>query len=202
MYDAIAEAIPLAKSGHNPKKALVIISDGNDTSSSIDVLSVKRLIRESEVLVYAIGIDGQGEQRILPIGMGQGRPRPPRMPTPFPFPMPGGRRPPPPPSGPMYPPGSRGRGMNDDRVNAGALREITDDSGGRTEIIRSPRDLDPATAGIADELSRQYLPRVRRDGSERRQVAHDQGRVAQSRLPRACTPRVRGDSIGSTRRFR
>jgi hypothetical protein len=41
-------------------------------------------------------------------------------------------------------------------VNVAALREITDDSGGRTEIIRSPRDLDPATAGIADELSRQY----------------------------------------------
>jgi Ca-activated chloride channel homolog len=159
MYDAVAEAIPLAQSGHNPKKALVIISDGNDTSSSTDVLSLKRLIRESEVLVYAIGIDGQSEPRILPIGMGQGRPRPPRFPTPFPFPMPGGRRPsPPPPTGPMYPPGSRGgnRGNNDERVNAGALREITDDSGGRTEIIRSPRDLDPATAGIADELSRQY----------------------------------------------
>jgi Ca-activated chloride channel family protein len=160
MYDAIAEAIPLARSGHNPKKALVIISDGNDTSSRTDVMSLKRLIRESEVLVYAIGIDGQADQRfMLPIGLGQGRPRPPRFPTPFPFPMPGGRRPPPPPpNGPIYPPGSRGgnRGMNDDRVNAGALREITDDSGGRTEIIRSPRDLDPATAGIADELSRQY----------------------------------------------
>jgi len=41
-------------------------------------------------------------------------------------------------------------------VNAGALREITDDSGGRTEIVRDPRDLDPATVGIADELSKQY----------------------------------------------
>ncbi len=44
----------------------------------------------------------------------------------------------------------------DDRVNVAALREITDDSGGRTEIVRSTRDLNPATAGIADELSRQY----------------------------------------------
>jgi len=44
-----------------------------------------------------------------------------------------------------------------DRVNPDALRSITDDSGGRTEIIVSPRDLDPATAGIADELSRQYF---------------------------------------------
>ncbi|OYW02748.1 MAG: hypothetical protein B7X11_03555, partial [Acidobacteria bacterium 37-65-4] len=31
------------------------------------------------------------------------------------------------------------------------------DSGGRTEVIQSHRDLDPATAGIADELSRQYF---------------------------------------------
>jgi hypothetical protein len=44
----------------------------------------------------------------------------------------------------------------DERVNVAALRDITDDSGGRTEIIRDARDLDPATAGIADELSRQY----------------------------------------------
>ena len=44
-----------------------------------------------------------------------------------------------------------------DRVNAERVARITDDSGGRTEIIVSPRDLDPATAGIADELSRQYF---------------------------------------------
>jgi D-serine dehydratase len=44
----------------------------------------------------------------------------------------------------------------DDRVNVVALREITDDSGGRTEVVRDARDLDPATAGIADELSKQY----------------------------------------------
>jgi hypothetical protein len=41
-------------------------------------------------------------------------------------------------------------------VNVAALRDITDDSGGRTEVIRSARDLDAATAYIADELSKQY----------------------------------------------
>jgi hypothetical protein len=41
-------------------------------------------------------------------------------------------------------------------VNVVALRDITDDSGGRTEIIRDARDLNPATASIADELSKQY----------------------------------------------
>ena len=48
------------------------------------------------------------------------------------------------------------RGGADERVNVAALRDLTDDSGGRTEIVRSVYDLDPATAGIADELSRQY----------------------------------------------
>ncbi|HTF40765.1 MAG TPA: hypothetical protein VK754_09240, partial [Propionibacteriaceae bacterium] len=32
----------------------------------------------------------------------------------------------------------------------------TDDSGGRTEIVRYARDLNPATENIADELSKQY----------------------------------------------
>ena len=53
-------------------------------------------------------------------------------------------------------PGQRQTMGGNDRVNVSALRQITDDSGGRTESVRSGRDLDPATASIADELSRQY----------------------------------------------
>jgi hypothetical protein len=34
---------------------------------------------------------------------------------------------------------------------------MTDDSGGRTEIIRTVSDLGPATAAIANELSQQYF---------------------------------------------
>jgi len=157
LYDAVADAVPLAQSGHNRKKAIVIISDGNDTSSRTDVQSLKRMIREAEVLVYAIGIDSQSEFGFMPGGYGHRfqRPRTPRFPIPFPFPMPGsGGRNPPPPSMPS--PNPRNGGRMDDRVNAFALREITDDTGGRTEIVRSTRDLNPATTGIADELSRQY----------------------------------------------
>ena len=44
----------------------------------------------------------------------------------------------------------------DTRVNVTALRDMTDDSGGRTEIVRDTRDLEPATTSIADELSKQY----------------------------------------------
>jgi len=158
LYDAVAEAIPLAQAGHNRKKALVIISDGNDTGSHTDINSLKRLIRETEVLIYAVGIDTQTEwgfQLPTRLSMRMQRPRP-RFPVPFPFPMPGGRNPPPS-NPPTFPgPTTRGNRGMDDRVNVSALREITDDSGGRTEIVRSTRDLNPATAGIADELSRQY----------------------------------------------
>src|SRR5439155_3927912 len=164
MYDAVADAIPLAQKGQNRKKALLLISDGIDTSSSTTVRDVKAQIRESEVLVYAIGIDGESEQTYS-----APPPRPPRIPIPMPFP---GGRPgyPPigggiggrPPRGPVGGPAGGGgggtsrRGRNDDRVNVEALRDMTDDSGGRTEIIRDARDLNPSTASIADELSKQY----------------------------------------------
>jgi VWFA-related protein len=142
MYDTVSEAIPLAQRGQNRKKAILIISDGNDTASRTDIRSVKQQIRESEVLVYAVGIDGQGETTYRPR-----QPPPAPVPIPFPFPGRGGR-------------GGRGgwprNRVNDDRVNVAALRDMTDDSGGRTEIVRDPRDLNPATANIADELSKQY----------------------------------------------
>jgi Ca-activated chloride channel homolog len=152
MYDAVSQAIPLAQLGRNRKHALVVISDGNDTVSHMGIRDLKEQIRQSEVLVYAIGIDGEGEPLV------RRAPQPPRIPMPVPMPFPGmprapGRWPQPPPiTG-----GTSSRRLSDDRVNAAALREMTDDSGGRTEIVRDPQDLEPATAGIADELSRQYF---------------------------------------------
>ena len=47
-------------------------------------------------------------------------------------------------------------GYGSDRVNVVALRDLTDDSGGRTEVVREAHDLVPATTSIADELSKQY----------------------------------------------
>jgi Ca-activated chloride channel family protein len=43
------------------------------------------------------------------------------------------------------------------RVSVETLNEITNQSGGRTEIVRATADLDSATANIADELNHQYL---------------------------------------------
>jgi VWFA-related protein len=43
------------------------------------------------------------------------------------------------------------------RVNPEALREITNQSGGTTEVVHDSGDLDGATARIADELNSQYV---------------------------------------------
>ena len=109
LYDAVAEAVQLAQQGKNKKKAVVIISDGNDTSSRTDVFAVKQLIRESEVLVYAIGIDASTAPSIASnlLGLLGQRPRQPPRPIPLPFPVPGGRRPSPLPPAP--PPTNPGR---------------------------------------------------------------------------------------------
>jgi Ca-activated chloride channel homolog len=145
MYDAIADAVPLAASGRHPKKALLVISDGNDTNSDVSVGELRQIIRESEVLVYALGVDGTA------VSVRSGPTI--RLPNPIPFPFPG--------RGPQrrLPPiigGGGSRMPAAERVNAGALRQITDDTGGRTEIVRGFGDLDNATARIADELSKQY----------------------------------------------
>lgn len=171
LYDAVFEALPLAIEGTRPKKALLVISDGNDTSSATYLDDLRERIRNSEVLVYAIGIDGINAETFR-----QRPPSRPRLPAPRPFPpgrRPGGRFPVFPLTAPqIFGPGaggrSPGRPSGDTRVNEQALRDLTDSSGGRTAIIRSSRDLKGATADIADELSRQYTlgyaSSVTRDG--------------------------------------
>jgi len=170
LYDAVAQALPLLDSGKHFKKALLVISDGNDTNSRTTLETVRRSIRESDTLVYAIAIDtaaaaktsGAASQARL---QQRGRPRP------FPFPMPGRTQPPrtppipgvPPPSSPRPPltpepdePRDLGATALREPVNLEALRQITDDSGGFTELVRDPRDLNPTTGRIADELGKQY----------------------------------------------
>jgi VWFA-related protein len=151
MYDAVADAVPIVETGKHTKKALLVISDGNDTNSRLDVPELRQLIRESEVLVYALGVDGTLSSAVTRTGPTI------QLPIPLPFPVPGrGPRP------RGLPPIIGGGGGTTrsraavERVNADALRQITDDTGGRTEIVRGFNDLDGATARIADELSRQY----------------------------------------------
>jgi Ca-activated chloride channel family protein len=148
IYDAVSSAIPKAETGRHRKKALLVISDGNDTNSEVKVGALRQQIRESEVLVYALGIDG------TPRPATQQPPFRLPGPIPTPFPVPGR------PGRPRFPQifggGGQWQRVPGERVTADALREITDDTGGRTEIVRGADGLDSATARIADELSRQY----------------------------------------------
>ena len=153
MYDAIAQALPIAADGRNQKKAILVISDGNDTNSRTSVNQLRNMIRESEVMVYALGVDGNDVSTYTP------QPRQPSGPR-FPIPLPRGRgRFPGFPFSPQigFPPvgGVWGRTGNE-HVNESALRAITDDTGGRTEIVRGFADLGNATQRLADELSQQY----------------------------------------------
>ena len=149
MYDAVREAVRLAQAGRNRKKAIIIISDGNDSTSRAGAADVQQAVRETEVMVYAVGIDGKAESTIsvqpptttwplVPVPLSipeRGRPRWPMPPQLLPL---------------------AGRNANSERLNVSALRGITDSSGGRTEVVRNARDLDRATESIAEELSKQY----------------------------------------------
>jgi Ca-activated chloride channel homolog len=120
MYDALIAAVDRVHGGQYSKKALLIVTDGNDTFSDADILRVRKVVRQAEVLIYAIGIEGR----------------------PYPFPVLRD-------CGEQTPHSSA-------PLNVSALRTMTDDSGGHTELIEFARDLNGATARIADELSRQY----------------------------------------------
>src|SRR5438067_357362 len=84
LYDAIAQALPIAADGRNQKKAVLVITDGNDTNSRMSVSELRNRIRESEVMVYALGVDGSDVSTLTP------QPRQPSSPR-FPIPLPRGR---------------------------------------------------------------------------------------------------------------
>lgn len=58
LYDACYLGIERVTRGAHQKKALLIISDGQDNSSRYNFGEVRRLMKESDVVVYAVGILG------------------------------------------------------------------------------------------------------------------------------------------------
>jgi len=56
LLDAVYLAISKMKEAGNTKKALLVISDGGDNSSRYTEREIKRLVREADVQIYAIGI--------------------------------------------------------------------------------------------------------------------------------------------------
>jgi VWFA-related protein len=56
LLDAVLLAINKMKKARNPRKALLIISDGGDNSSRYTESEIRRVVREADVQIYAIGI--------------------------------------------------------------------------------------------------------------------------------------------------
>lgn len=56
LLDGIYQALSNLKKGKNPRKAILIISDGGDNSSRYTESEVRNLLREADAQMYAIGI--------------------------------------------------------------------------------------------------------------------------------------------------
>jgi Ca-activated chloride channel homolog len=56
--DAVYMALQEMKKAKNSKRALVIISDGGDNNSRYSEYEVKKVLRESDVLIYSVGVGG------------------------------------------------------------------------------------------------------------------------------------------------
>lgn len=56
LYDALEQALDKVKDGANNKRAILLITDGEDTASEASFAAVRQRIRGSESLLYALGI--------------------------------------------------------------------------------------------------------------------------------------------------
>lgn len=56
LYDAVYLGVDRVTRGSHQKKALLIISDGQDNSSRYNFNEVRRMMKESDVVTYAVGI--------------------------------------------------------------------------------------------------------------------------------------------------
>jgi len=193
LYDALADALDRVRQGRHQKKALVLITDGEDTSSHVTFNEVLEMARASEVMAYCIGIGQRERGSQERIGAGQPQtggswpgstwpgarlPLPIPIPLPIPLPggIPGGRRTP-------MPRGSPGGGPQTSRadletVDMQVLEAIADATGGRAFHLQrvdggGQDSIDATTQQISDELRHQYTvgyypTNTVRDGSYRR----------------------------------
>jgi VWFA-related protein len=135
LYDAAFEAIKRVAQGPAESKAVVLVTDGVDTVSSVSFDTLREYARRAEVPVYSIGLDSPNEQRGFSRPGGGGG----RGGFPGGFPGGGGRGG----FGGGRGGGGGGRGgpggpggMRREAFDAKPLTELADDTGGHAEIIK------------------------------------------------------------------
>ena len=68
LYDATYLGVERVTRGAHPKRAILLISDGQDNSSRYTFSELKRLLKESDVIIYAIGIVNANDDSALGYG--------------------------------------------------------------------------------------------------------------------------------------
>lgn len=61
LYDAITLGLQKIRQGKNKKRALLLLTDGNDMASATDLQTALSLAKKSETIIYALGI-GHGRE--------------------------------------------------------------------------------------------------------------------------------------------
>jgi Ca-activated chloride channel family protein len=65
LYDATYLGVERVARGTHPKRAILLISDGQDNSSRYTFTELRRLLKESDVIIYAVGIvDGHDDSQL------------------------------------------------------------------------------------------------------------------------------------------
>ena len=68
LYDASYLAVEKIKQGRHPKKAILIISDGQDNNSRYTYKELRNRVRETDVQIYAIGITDPATDALAGVG--------------------------------------------------------------------------------------------------------------------------------------
>src|SRR5215510_2858174 len=58
LYDALIDGLTKIQSGRHSKRAILLITDGQDTASTAKLEDVLQSIRQSDLLIYPVGISG------------------------------------------------------------------------------------------------------------------------------------------------
>jgi Ca-activated chloride channel family protein len=162
LYDALELSLRKIKRGRQDKKAILLLTDGEDTSSETTFEETLSAVRESELLVYCLGISPSGgtftERTPYPTGDPTGRRFP--FPTIPGIPIPGipGRRPAVPFSGSQR---TRTQ-IGQDTVDMNVLNAFADASGGKAWLLSGSwtnnrgSEIQGVLDQIAAELRNQY----------------------------------------------
>jgi len=137
LYDGVKEGIAKIRSGRHSKRAILVITDGQDTASSAKFEDVLQSIRESEVLIYPVGISGltyaKSFDAFAPASVSA-----------------------------MFPSQIKRTAQNKrDEVDLNVLRAFSENSGGRAfllaeSLVNRGSQIEKVLDTIADELRSQY----------------------------------------------